>query len=357
MFDEKIPIPKLSLDGSNWVTYRDRLTSAVRSCDLDDHLTSAVITQECIDDGIINNRSPQRRWRAEEKIVKALIESSVPDIIFNDIKDLPTAKEAWDAVIAKFSRTTEMSLTELCRQFQNSHCPEDGNVRTHYNMLTELHQKMAALGATISDEDYATTLKAALPSSYSATLIGIATIRESTGNPVPSSTVIRFVLDEYEWHVKEKATQEEFEAMFAQVAASRGFKRARDDDTYHAQVSGRPAGGASYGRSAGGTSYGRPTGGAGPGRPAGGAGRLPCHSHPHHASLVHRVPSLGLSPTPSSTQSHLPVPLPSPLFRMCHLPCAIVLSHLFPSPRQPDLILADSPSLAPSTLGHVQFPS
>jgi len=131
---------------------------------------------------------------------------------------------------------------------------------------------MAALGTTISDEDYATTLKAALPSSYSATLIGIATIRESTGNPVPSSTVIRFVLDEYERHVKEKATQEEFEAMFAQVAASQGFKRARDDDTYCAQVSGRPAGGASYGRSAGGTSYGRPAGGAGPGQPTGGAG-------------------------------------------------------------------------------------
>jgi len=38
--------------------------------------------------------------------------------------------------------------------------------------------------------------------------------------------VIRFMLDEYERHVKEKAIQEEFEAMFAQVAVSRGFKRA-----------------------------------------------------------------------------------------------------------------------------------
>ncbi len=224
MFDEKIPIPKLSLDGSNWVTYCNRLTSAVCSHDLDDHLTSAVITQECIDDSTINNHSPQRRWRAKEKIVKALIESSVPDIIFNDIKDLPTAKEAWDVVIAKFSCTTEMSLTELRRQFQNSRCPEDGNVCTHFNMLTELHQKMATLGATISDEDYATTLKAALPSSYSATLIGIATIWESTGNLVPSSTIIRFVLDEYEQHVKEKATQEEFEAMFAQVVASQCYE-------------------------------------------------------------------------------------------------------------------------------------
>ncbi len=84
---------------------------------------------------------------------------------------------------------------------------------------------------------------------------------------------------------------------------------------------------------------------------------LPCHSRPCRASLICGVPSLGLSPTPSSMWSHLPVPLPSPLFCMHCLPHAIILSHLFPSPRQPDLILADSPSLAPSTLGHVQFPS
>jgi len=111
----------------------------VCSHDLDNHLTLAVIMQECIDDSIINNCSPQRHWRAEEKIVKALIESSVPDIIFNDIKDLLTAKEAWDAIITKFSCTTEMNLTELQRQFQNSHCLEDRNVCTHFNMLTKLH--------------------------------------------------------------------------------------------------------------------------------------------------------------------------------------------------------------------------
>ena len=56
---------------------------------------------------------PQRHWRAKEKIVKVLIKSSVPNIIFNDIKDLPTAKEAWDAIIAKFARTMEMNLIEL----------------------------------------------------------------------------------------------------------------------------------------------------------------------------------------------------------------------------------------------------
>ena len=92
----------------------------------------------------------------------------------------------------------EMNLIELRRQFQNSCCLEDGNVHTHFNMLTKLHQKMAMLGATMSDEDYAATLKAALSSLYSTTLISIATIWELTGNTVPSSMVIRFMLDEYE---------------------------------------------------------------------------------------------------------------------------------------------------------------
>ncbi len=61
---------KLIEDGSNWITYRDRMFWAMDSYGLSDHLTSTTVTKTYTGIGNIGNLTPEMRWRTDEAIVQ-----------------------------------------------------------------------------------------------------------------------------------------------------------------------------------------------------------------------------------------------------------------------------------------------
>ena len=65
MNDDRTTIStKLLADGSNWVIFRDHMLWAIDSRGLNDHITSATITQPYIDAGRVGHlEAPQRWWR------------------------------------------------------------------------------------------------------------------------------------------------------------------------------------------------------------------------------------------------------------------------------------------------------
>jgi hypothetical protein len=60
--DLKISITKLVADGSNWVTYRDRMLWAIDSRGLSEHLTNATITATYTAVGTVGSVTPQMWW-------------------------------------------------------------------------------------------------------------------------------------------------------------------------------------------------------------------------------------------------------------------------------------------------------
>jgi len=100
--DDEIPVPRLLDDGSNWVTYRDRMLSAVASRGLVGHLVSAPLTICDI-----------TWWKLDEDVVKRMIASSVPGYVVSQVKDKATAKEVWDTVKKLHEGRTLLILVEL----------------------------------------------------------------------------------------------------------------------------------------------------------------------------------------------------------------------------------------------------
>lgn len=74
----KINITKLVADGSNWVTYCNRMLWAVESHGLSDHLTKASITQAYLDIGKVGTVMLQMWWCLDQAAVKQLIATSIP---------------------------------------------------------------------------------------------------------------------------------------------------------------------------------------------------------------------------------------------------------------------------------------
>ena len=77
----KSSIPKLQTDGSNWVTYRDRLVLALESLGLDIHLTNDDAPKDYGAKGDINGLDAATRWKRGESGTKQLIAATVPEAI------------------------------------------------------------------------------------------------------------------------------------------------------------------------------------------------------------------------------------------------------------------------------------
>jgi transposase InsO family protein len=221
--DLKISITKLVADGSNWVTYRDRMLWAVNSRDLSEHLTNASITQTYTNAGTIGNATPQMQWTHDQAVVKQLIAASVPDTVFNRIKTGTTAKDVWDALKKLYEGRTMLILIDLGRRLQTTRCGEEDNVCEHFERLAEMCEQLAAMGKSVSDNEFASILMGSLPSSYAPTLSGIAAAAEISATTPTEATVTKLALDEYDRRTL--GNDKSQDQAFAADARKKGKKR------------------------------------------------------------------------------------------------------------------------------------
>ena len=117
--DYKLNVLKLAADGSNWVTYRDRMKYALDTRGWSDHLTSATTSQAYKDAGDVGGVKPDARWKTDEAVVRQLIVASVTDSVFNRIKGGANAKSVWDELKKIFEGRTRSLLIDLGRKLQN----------------------------------------------------------------------------------------------------------------------------------------------------------------------------------------------------------------------------------------------
>ena len=194
----KLDLVRLAADGSNWVTYRDRLNITLRMRRWQDHLTSNSITKAYLDRGDVNNIKPDMRWEDDDEAVKHLIMNTVPDDIFNRIKSGSNAKSWWDSLKAICEGRSRSLLIDLGRKLQNTHCGEDDDVRAHFAKLANIREQLASMGETVADQQYANILLASLPSSYDMRVCAITTNADETGKDLDPARIIKHISDDYD---------------------------------------------------------------------------------------------------------------------------------------------------------------
>jgi gag-polypeptide of LTR copia-type len=186
----KIRVTKLVADGSNWVTYRDRIMWALNAKGLLEHLTSDMITSDYSTAGTVDGLTLEARWKKDEAMVKQLVAGSVPDMVFSQIKAGLKAKEVWDQLRALYEGRTKLILVDLWKRLQNTHCGADDDIHAHFNKLSDLKEQLAAMGATIMDEEYGNILLGSLPNSYDNMINSIMAAVELSGTSITPTLVI-----------------------------------------------------------------------------------------------------------------------------------------------------------------------
>ena len=98
----ELKVVKLSVNGHNWITYCDQITITLIMKCLTQCIENDIIPQSYTDAGDVGGLTPNEQWVVDQAMTKYLIVSSIPDSIFNQIKDHTTMKGMWDAMKALF---------------------------------------------------------------------------------------------------------------------------------------------------------------------------------------------------------------------------------------------------------------
>src|SRR6267142_2635258 len=224
-----VQVPKLSLDGSNWVTYRDRLKWAMQANTFDDHAEASSPSAEYTALGTIGGVTSGARWAKEENTIKLILGSTLPDTAFNRIKTMANVHDAWEILKRVFEEWSKALVADIIWRFRNKHCEEDESVRNHFEYLTDLREQLAAMGKAVMDEDYTDTLLASLPASYNGAVSSMSTSMRLGTKVLTSEIFEQFILDESEHRqVKDKYAESRNEALATESGSQKGKDKSKD---------------------------------------------------------------------------------------------------------------------------------
>ena len=121
-----IHIPKLEVDGSNWVIFKDCFLFAAAAASLKGHIDGTgkppvnPVPTPCeplMEDqklAINEYNTLLTKWEMEENIVKQALASVIPDSLFIEVRRKETATLMWDAVRDQREKKSRMVTIDMC---------------------------------------------------------------------------------------------------------------------------------------------------------------------------------------------------------------------------------------------------
>jgi gag-polypeptide of LTR copia-type/Integrase core domain/GAG-pre-integrase domain len=234
----KLHLPKLDADGSNWITYRDRMHWMIKMRGLVDHLTYDDVSPNYMSGGTIGSLTPEQRWTAGEIAVSQLFGTTIPDPVFHQIKTADNVKAVWDKLKALYEGRSKVWLIDVGRKFQNTRCGEDDDVRAHFEKLADLKDRLAALGRTVSDDEYVSVLIGSLPASYDAAINALTTSCDVNDKDVTPTLVTRIAINEHEKKQVKNKDKNKVEALTAETEAEKRKNKRKNIECHNCHKKG-----------------------------------------------------------------------------------------------------------------------
>jgi hypothetical protein len=131
----KITLPKLSLDGANWVMYCDHFLYMLDSGCLCKHIQHVTTPTSYAAAGNIDRVTPDDRWAKEEGTIRTLIGNSIPDSAFNKIKSHAAVKDIYNTLKLVYEDPSSALVADLMRHFRNKKHRENESIHIHLKQL------------------------------------------------------------------------------------------------------------------------------------------------------------------------------------------------------------------------------
>src|SRR5271168_681789 len=232
-------IPKLEIDGSNWVIFKDRFLFATAAGSLKGHIdgsgkppvnplpTPCVPLTEDQKAEMSEYSALLTKWEMEENIMKQALASVIPDSLFIEVRKMETALSMWDAVRNQREKKSRMVTVDMRRKLQSEKCTEQGDVRAHLVKLQIMREDLASMGGSISDEDFTSMILGSIPQSYDTYIAAITATLSLLNQTLSSTNLIDVICDEADRRTIKnlKSKRDEHDSAFvANQCSDRGKK-------------------------------------------------------------------------------------------------------------------------------------
>src|SRR5882762_1953369 len=233
-----VRIPKLEVDGSNWVIFKDCFAFAAAAAGLEKHidgtgsapnppvfalggptpLTTAQTTE------IEQYEEKQSKWMMGEAVVRQAIATTIPDSLFIEVRKEVTARLMWEAVRMKREKKSRMVTVDLRRKLQAEKCSEHDDMRAHLNKLQTMREDLASMGASIVDEDFTSIILGSIPPSYDTYIAAITATSTLLNQVLTPTNLIDAISDEADRRAikNPKSKKDEHDAAFVAGQPKRG---------------------------------------------------------------------------------------------------------------------------------------
>ena len=163
MESDKWSIDKLG--SSNWITWKFQMRHFLLSRGLMKYVDG---TERLADDA---DAATQRTFRDNsQKALSTLVMAiSTPQLYL--VTSCESPKDVWDTLRNHFERETLANKLFLKKKYFRKEMKEGMSMEAHLKEMKELTDKLASIGAAISEDDQVVTLLGSLPSSYSTLLL------------------------------------------------------------------------------------------------------------------------------------------------------------------------------------------
>ena len=159
METDKWSIDKLG--SSNWITWKFQMRHYLLSKGLWKYVDGTEVLAEGATD------AAQRTFRdnSQKALSTIVMAISTPQLYL--VTSCESPRDVWDTLLSHFERGTLANKLFLKKKYFRKEMKEDTSMEAHLKEMKELTDKLASIGAAISEEDQVVTLLGSLPPTYS----------------------------------------------------------------------------------------------------------------------------------------------------------------------------------------------
>ncbi|KAF9254185.1 hypothetical protein L218DRAFT_886853, partial [Marasmius fiardii PR-910] len=179
-------LPMLLEDGGNWTTYRAHIENHAVSKGLQRHLIGMAKQPEhtiemgsdgrwykageahllaLLNDAMEKIEDAWDKYHKKEAQTREFIYKTIPNSIFVQIRDIPSAAEIWRKLISICEDRGLLIAVDLLTKLENIRYTDGENVRTHLTKMTKLREKLAQVGQPINDIIFVSNITCSFSSS------------------------------------------------------------------------------------------------------------------------------------------------------------------------------------------------